>query len=364
MLRVDVLAVPVRAGRPPPAVHRRRPPPARRRPARAAASAPAAAGDAAEQLVEEADRAGGRDNATAVVVEVGVTAVTVTPTADARDWRRAPGSSPGGRRRCCSSPDRDRRAASTRSARSAHGGELQALASATVAAGFDVGPVRRPRRGPATSRVMAFGDVAVETDQPSLPMLSGAGSRTWVEHTLPLVERGRRATRAPATTSTPATDLAGRTSPLAGGVPRSSCSPPAAAPTRDPPGEPPAADVRRRRPPVARRPAPSPRWPSPDASARPPSEPRRPGRSDALPPPASEALLADELRPRADGRGSLVDAKLCANGPRQPADGGDVRRVRRAPGARQRRLSSTCRGRASGGCSSTTASSSSSTRSC
>ena len=29
---------------------------------------------------------------------------------------------------------------------------------------------------------MAFGDVAVETDQPSLPMLSGAGSRTWVEH--------------------------------------------------------------------------------------------------------------------------------------------------------------------------------------
>ena len=31
---------------------------------------------------------------------------------------------------------------------------------------------------------MAFGDVAVETDQPTLPMLSGAGSRTWVEHTL------------------------------------------------------------------------------------------------------------------------------------------------------------------------------------
>ena len=33
---------------------------------------------------------------------------------------------------------------------------------------------------------MAFGDVAVETDQPSLPMLSGAGSRTWVEHTVAL----------------------------------------------------------------------------------------------------------------------------------------------------------------------------------
>ena len=66
---------------------------------------------------------------------------------------------------------------------SAIGGELQALASATVAAGFTVGPfVAVSWSGDV--RVMAYGDVAIETDQPSLPMLSGAGSRTWVEHTL------------------------------------------------------------------------------------------------------------------------------------------------------------------------------------
>ena len=31
---------------------------------------------------------------------------------------------------------------------------------------------------------MAFGEVDIETDQPTMPMLSGAGSRTWVEHTM------------------------------------------------------------------------------------------------------------------------------------------------------------------------------------
>ena len=75
------------------------------------------------------------------------------------------------------------------------GGELQALASATVAAGFAVGafvalawPADVPRAADGVVRVMAFGDVAVETDQPSLPMLSGAGSRTWVEHTLAITD--------------------------------------------------------------------------------------------------------------------------------------------------------------------------------
>lgn len=63
------------------------------------------------------------------------------------------------------------------------GDELQAVASATVAAGFAVSPfVCLSWRD--TVRVMAFGDVAVETDQPTLPMLSGAASRTWVEHSL------------------------------------------------------------------------------------------------------------------------------------------------------------------------------------
>lgn len=65
------------------------------------------------------------------------------------------------------------------------GDELQAVASSTVAAGFEVSPyvcISWPR----PTRVMVFGDLAVETDQPSVPMLSGAGSRTWVEHTIAL----------------------------------------------------------------------------------------------------------------------------------------------------------------------------------
>jgi hypothetical protein len=66
---------------------------------------------------------------------------------------------------------------------SPEGGELQALASATVAAGFDVAPFVGVGWTPMV-RVMAFGAAAVETDQPSLPMLSGAGSRTWVEHSM------------------------------------------------------------------------------------------------------------------------------------------------------------------------------------
>ena len=77
-----------------------------------------------------------------------------------------------------SAPDRALVEAFTTSAR---GAELQAVASATVAAGFDVVPYVGVAWHDGV-RVMAFGDIAVETDQPSLPMLSGAGSRTWVEH--------------------------------------------------------------------------------------------------------------------------------------------------------------------------------------
>lgn len=66
------------------------------------------------------------------------------------------------------------------------GAELQALASTTVAEGFTVTPFAAVSWSGATVRVMVFGDVALETDQPSLPMLSGAASRTWVEHTIVL----------------------------------------------------------------------------------------------------------------------------------------------------------------------------------
>ena len=65
----------------------------------------------------------------------------------------------------------------------APGAELRAVASAVIESGFAVPPFVAMAWS-TELRVMAFGDLAVETDQPSLPMLSGAGSRTWVEHTL------------------------------------------------------------------------------------------------------------------------------------------------------------------------------------
>ena len=98
---------------------------------------------------------------------------------------------------------------------SPEGGELQALASATVAVGFDVTPFIGVCWTP-TVRVMAFGAAAVETDQPSLPMLSGAGSRTWVEHTLAAESGARIESGATDSTVDAATDLTSGVA-LAGG---------------------------------------------------------------------------------------------------------------------------------------------------
>jgi hypothetical protein len=98
---------------------------------------------------------------------------------------------------------------------SAEGGELQAVASATVAAGFDVRPFVGVAWTPVV-RVMAFGDVAVETDQPSLPMLSGAGSRTWVEHSMEIDSAATIDAGASDATFDPATDLTSGVA-LAGG---------------------------------------------------------------------------------------------------------------------------------------------------
>lgn len=98
---------------------------------------------------------------------------------------------------------------------SVEGGELQAVASATVAAGFDVTPFVGVSWSPSV-RVMAFGEVAVETDQPSLPMLSGAGSRTWVEHSFTVTSDARVEAGAPDTTADAATDLTSGVA-LAGG---------------------------------------------------------------------------------------------------------------------------------------------------
>ena len=63
------------------------------------------------------------------------------------------------------------------------GDELGSVGAAVVEAGFDV-PAFVALAWGNELRAMAFGEVDIETDQPTMPMLSGAGSRTWVEHTM------------------------------------------------------------------------------------------------------------------------------------------------------------------------------------
>ena len=63
------------------------------------------------------------------------------------------------------------------------GDELGSVGAAVVEAGFDV-PAFVALAWGTELRAMAFGEVDIETDQPTMPMLSGAGSRTWVEHTM------------------------------------------------------------------------------------------------------------------------------------------------------------------------------------
>ena len=57
------------------------------------------------------------------------------------------------------------------------------MGAAVVEAGFDV-PAFVALAWGTQLRAMAFGEIDIETDQPTMPMLSGAGSRTWVEHTM------------------------------------------------------------------------------------------------------------------------------------------------------------------------------------
>ena len=250
------------------------------------------------------------------------------------------------------------------------GGELQALASATVAAGFDVTSFVGVCWTPAV-RVMAFGAVAVETDQPSLPMLSGAGSRTWVEHSLAVETDTRIESGASDSTVDTATDLTSGVA-LAGGFRLELASPtergasPEAAPE-------PAERVADATESVPRPPAPveaevvaeaevvedasvPPPVPSISADdpaaalaaiqaaamgadgqpvyeaassddagtplAGPPSdEDEFPDADITLPPPAPGELLGDVLRLGGAGndeRGSLVDAKLCPDGHPNP----------------------------------------------
>jgi FHA domain len=236
------------------------------------------------------------------------------------------------------------------------GAEMQALASATVATGFEVGPfVCLTWDGGL--RVMAFGDIAIETDQPSLPMLSGAGSRTWVEHTVAL-SGGRAVIEVTGDATDPATDLVDGTV-FAGafrlelGEPAHAVAPPVVEPELAP-AEDATASVPRVEPapepaahavevpvdpddPVAalaaiqaaavgadgeplQRLAVSP-VPPPDATpeATWAADDEAPDPDVTLPPPVSEVLLADVRGTETtDGRGSLVDAKLCPAGHANP----------------------------------------------
>lgn len=60
---------------------------------------------------------------------------------------------------------------------------IDAVTQEVVAAGFDV-PAFTCITWHDRVVVLVFGDVQVRTDHPALPMLSGAASETWVEHTL------------------------------------------------------------------------------------------------------------------------------------------------------------------------------------
>ncbi len=252
------------------------------------------------------------------------------------------------------------------------GAELHALASATVGAGFAVQPFVGVSWDSGL-RVMTFGDIAVETDQPSLPMISGAASRTWVEHTVALGDHAVVDVAGEA--ADPATDLVAGTVFAGGfrlelgetGVPASVGRAAGIAP---PPtvvvevaevaeiaeiAEPPDATTSVPRPDVIDADDPvaallaiqaaavgadgEPLEPAgvPGARVRPERAPPSastvdrtdqdvglddPGEhTDAdvtLPPPASDALLAD-VRRTLEGRGPLVEAKPCANGHANPS---------------------------------------------
>ena len=161
-----------------------------------------------------ADDAGGRDNATAMVLQLGA-GRTMSVAGRVRRVAPAPALVAPSPRPLLFMP----------------GGDVERLRAASTLARWR-GPGPSPRRSspPASTcgrfvavawetdlRVMAFGDVDVETDQPSLPMLSGAGSRTWVEHTITAPSSGDGRGRRRGRRWRPATSRSGPCRPVGSG---------------------------------------------------------------------------------------------------------------------------------------------------
>jgi hypothetical protein len=174
------------------------------------------------------------------------------------------------------------------------GEELHAIATTVVGAGFEVGPFACVSWA-GDVRVMVFGDVAIETDQPSLPMLSGAGSRTWVEHTLALSGAASLAVAGDGADAD--TDLAAGVG-LAGGF-RLDLVPASAARHPEPPAAPAVAVAQPADPTTA-----VPRVPA----VQEPVDVHDP--DVTLPPPAADELLGTIGHEQP----ALVEAKVCGRG--------------------------------------------------
>ncbi|MEM9463977.1 MAG: FHA domain-containing protein [Actinomycetota bacterium] len=183
-----------------------------------------------------------------------------------------------------------------------------ALAEALVASDF-AAPAFALITWKADIELMVFGPIEVSTDQPAMPMLSGAGSQTWVEHRLRHNSEVVRIDVAPPDDET--TDLRDGTVPAGGfsvsittgivaePIPQPEDAPaeapPAAAVAEAPPAEEPVPEA----PPVESPPAPP--VSAPDAPPPPPdgavvqSSPA-PGLDDLPPPPVPDIDL-DQLPP-------------------------------------------------------------------
>lgn len=225
---------------------------------------------------------------------------------------------------------------------------LDAIGDRLTAAGFNAPPFVAIEWG-ARARFMAFGDVQVQTDHPALPMLSAAGSGTWVERSVGSVATVTVSMGATADPNTSldagivqaggfelALDLNLATPPHAEPQPAPATDEPPAVPEPDPPAEPasftpfppePAPPV-----PELVEPEDSTAAPDlePELSTRPYDEPAKPEQSSSRlldpavigvqPEPAAEADAPESSGQDSPGTGRpKVMARRCPNGHLNPS---------------------------------------------